>query len=1108
MRCQACQTENPSSNKHCFECGAPLNHACPQCGTQNPAAAKFCTECGNNLSPQGSHPATDASPVAAGPEEGERKTITVLFADIQDSMKLIESLDPEDARALVDPAIEIMVDVIRRFDGRVVQSTGDGIFALFGAPIGHEDHASRAIYAALELQERIRGYADSLREAGRAPILLRIGVNTGEMVVRSVRTGDARADYTPIGHSTSLASRLQALATAGAIVVGDQTRRLSEDFFQFRTLDPRDIKGVSHPVVAHEVVGLGPVRTRLEAAARRGLLRFVGREREIAELNQAFELARAGRGQIVEVVGEAGVGKSRLFHQFKTALSGDVRVLETSGIAHAERWVYLPVVELLQKYFDLQRGDDAERRREKIWRRISTLDSDLLDTLPYLHSLLGVPDADDPMAQKDREFRKQRTQDALKRLLIRESLAGPLLLIFEDLHWFDSESLELLKVLADSLAGLPVLMLVNDRPQFEHGLRAKSYYRQIWLNPLDSGDAEEILETLLTNAAELRPFQDMIIRKSEGNPLFIEEIVRALFENGTIVREGDRVRVTREEADISIPATIEGIISARLDQLPPQEKSLLQALAVIGEEVPLPVALHALGRPHDELVASLARLQSAEFIFERPSATHTEYIFKHALIHDVAYKSVLQERRRVLHGKAAEAIEALYADRLDDHLGKLVRHYRMSGNGPKTVHYLHQAGQHAYERSAVAEALSHFNSALETIAKLPSDRAITELEIALQISLGNSLMSTGGFAATGTAKAFERARELCGRVGDSSQLVPALFGLWAFHNFGGKLGAARELGKELLALAERRRDPATQLMAHTSLGITLAYSGMLASALEHCTQGTAVFGPRQPLPAFLAQARSSCQTWLAQLLALTGRADAALREIKQAIEFARESKQTVALHNALIGAGVVGAVLADSAAAKASSQELLELCRQEGFPGGLSWAQIQLGYATVLEGAPDAGIEHMLRGLAAVRATGARASLAQGHCWLADAYLSAGRPADASGALAEAFAVMEEIGERMFEAELHRVEGEIALCANPADYGGAERAFRAALATARNSGAALWELRAATSLGDLMLRQGRHEEAANTLVPVFASLPDAGFANLRRARAVLDRLDV
>ncbi len=1021
-------------------------------------------------------------------------------------MDLLESLDPEDARRLVDPALEIMVEVVRRFDGRVVQSTGDGIFALFGAPIAHGDDPQRAIYAALELQDRIRRYSDSLRESGRLPLFVRVGVNTGEVVVRSVRTDEARVEYTPIGHPTSLAARLQSLATPGAVVVGDQTRKLSEGFFQFRALAPRTIKGVSQPVIAYEVIDVGPLRTRLEAAARRGLVKFVGRDAELNEMKRAFERAQSGQGQIVGVVGDAGIGKSRLFHQFKATSGGGFKLLETSGIAHAKGWVYLPLVELLQKYLDLQPADDAEKRRHKIKSRLADLDPGLADTVPYLNALLGVPEADDPTAGMDRQLRKQRTLDAIKRLLVRDSLAQPLLIIFEDLHWFDTESLEFLRLLADSLANLRILMLVNHRPEFTHPSAGKSYYRQLRLDPLEANPAEELLSALLTDADELRPFKKLIIEKSEGNPLFIEEIVRALFENGTILREGDRVHVTRAHAEISIPATVEGIVASRIDRLPPEEKSLLQALAVIGEEFPLPVALHALEKPEDELLKSLASLQSAEFIYERPTVAHTEYTFKHALIHDVAYKSVLQERRKALHGRTAEAIEALCANRLEDHLDKLVHHYRLSGNGPKTVHYLHQAGQHAYERSAVSEALTHFNAALETVRQLPSDAATAELELALQISLGNSLMSTGGFAAEGVMKSFERARELCRLVGDSSQLVPALFGLCVFHNFGGKLKAAQELGEELLSIAERRQDPAAILMAHTSLGITMTYSGELRRALEHCTQGASVFSPAQRLPAFLAQARSSCCTWLAQVLALTGRPEPALRVSNEAVAAARESRQTVALANALIGAGVVTAVLGDAAAAKAWSEELIGLAQQEAFALPAAWGHIQHGYALALEGKIGPGIPQMLEGLVTVHAARALAALAQSYCWLAESYATGGQAEDARKALAEAFAAMENTGERLFESELHRVSGEVALLSDPPDSKAAERCFRIAIDTARNSGAKLLELRSAASLAALLSQQGRRDEAVQALAPVYASLPETDIADRRRASSMLAQL--
>jgi class 3 adenylate cyclase/tetratricopeptide (TPR) repeat protein len=1056
-----------------------------------------------------SHPAPEPTPSAdTGVDDGERKTITVLFADIQNSMDLLEALDPEEARKLVDPALELMVEVIRRFDGRVVQSTGDGIFALFGAPVANEDHPQRAVYAGLELQERIHRYSESLRDSGRPPVAVRVGVNTGEVVVRSVRTDDARVEYTPIGHPTSLASRLQSLATPGSVVVGTQTRKLCEGFFRFNALSPRAIKGVSQPVTAYEVVEPGPVRTRLEAAARRGLVKFVGRQAELNELRRALMLARSGRGQIVGVVGEAGLGKSRLFHQFKTAAGGEWKLLETSGLAHAERWVYLPLVELLQKYFDLQRSDSADQRREKIGMRIATLDPGLLDALPYLNEVLGVPEADDPIAGMDRQLRKRRTLEAIKRLLVRESLAQPLLLIFEDLHWFDSESVEFLNLLADSLATLPILMLVSHRPEFSSLSHSKSYYRQLRLDALEKNQAEDMLSGLLTEAVELRPLRELIIRKSAGNPLFIEEIVQALFESGSIAREADRIKVIQPHAEISIPATIEAIIASRIDRLGPEHKSLLQALAVIGEEFPLPVASQALGKSEGELLTSLAPLQSAEFIYERPTVAQTEFIFKHALIHEVAYKSMLHERRQAIHGRTAQVIETLYHDRLGDHLDQLVRHYRLSGNGPKTVHYLHQAGQHAYERSAVAEALVHFNSALEVVRKLPAEVAIAELELAVQISLGNSLMSIGGFAAEGVAKAFERARELCRLIRDSSQLVPALFGLWAFHNFGGRLRDAQELGEELLAIAGRTQDPATQLMAHTSLGITFTYAGKLGRALEHCTQGVSVFSPEQQLPAFLAQTYSSCRTWLAQIYALMGRPESAQRVGEQTVAAARESRQKVALSNALVGAGVVAAVLADAAATLARSDELIAVAKREGFVLPLAWAQIQHGYGLALQGQAGPGIAQILEGLATIHGARVLRTVAQSQCWLAEAYLAAGQPRDARKALADGLAAMEETGDRLFEPELHRVQGEIALRDEPPDPESAERSFQVAIDRARESGAKLWELRAAASLAALLVKQDRHLEAGARLAPIYASLEASDVADLRRARAMLDQLGV
>jgi class 3 adenylate cyclase len=404
---------------------------------------------------------------------GERKTVTALFADIKGSMELMEDLDPEEARGIVDPALKLMIDAVHRYDGYIVQSTGDGIFALFGAPLAHEDHPQRALHAALRMQDEVRRYADRQRAEGRAPLQIRVGVNTGEVVVRSIATGDGKSEYTPIGHTANLAARMQTLANPGSTVIAESTRKLIEGYFTLKSLGASRIKGVAEPVEVFEVTGLGPLRTRLQRAAGRGLTKFVGREREMEALKHAAEQAKGGRGQIAAAMAEPGVGKSRLFFEFKATSQSGWMVLETFSISHGKASAYLPVIDLLRNYFRIANEDDERTRREKVAGKITILDRSLEDTLPYLFSLLGIVEGDDPLAQMDGQIKKRRTLEAIKRIILRESLNQPLMVIFEDLHWIDEQTQELLNLLADSIGTAKFLLLVNYRPEYSHPWNAR-----------------------------------------------------------------------------------------------------------------------------------------------------------------------------------------------------------------------------------------------------------------------------------------------------------------------------------------------------------------------------------------------------------------------------------------------------------------------------------------------------------------------------------------------------------------------------------------------------------------------------------------------------------
>ena len=584
MRCTKCGTESTTSRKFCAACGSPLSRRCPKCGAENAPSSAFCEDCGTALAGNAA-PAATSSPQAAStapdfrvtPEqpagdalEGERKTVTALFADIKGSTELMRDLDPEEARAIVDPVLQLMMAAVHRYGGYVAQSTGDGIFALFGAPVAHEDHPQRALHAALAMQEELRRYAERLRAEGKIPVEARVGVNTGEVVVRTIETG-GHTEYTPVGHVTNLAARMQTVAPAGSIAASEATQRLCEGYFTFRDLGRMEVKGLSEPINVYEVVSAGPLRSHFELAARRGLTRFVGREREMAAMAGALEQARAGHGQIVAAVGEAGAGKSRLMYEFKATIPDGCKVLEAYSVSHGKASAWLPVIELLKSYFEIADEDDDRRRSEKVEAKARGLDPALAETLPYILSLLGIADAATSLAMMDAGIRRRRTLEAIKRIIIRESLKQPLVVIFEDLHWIDPETQELLDLLVDGIASARILMLVNYRPEYHHAWGNRTCYTQLRLDPLGGQSADEMLHALLGGDASLQSLKRLIIEKTQGNPFFMEEIVRALVEQGVLVRNG-ATRLTKPLTEIHVPPTVHGILASRIDALPASEK--------------------------------------------------------------------------------------------------------------------------------------------------------------------------------------------------------------------------------------------------------------------------------------------------------------------------------------------------------------------------------------------------------------------------------------------------------------------------------------------------------------------------------------------------------
>ena len=647
--------------------------------------------------------------------EGERKQVTVLFADLKGSTELIRDLDPEAAQTLLDPALQRMMDAVHRFEGTVNQVLGDGIMALFGAPVAHEDHAVRACYAGLAMQAAMRRYAEEVRRSHGLEMQMRVGLNSGEVVVRAIGN-DLHMDYSAVGQTTHLAARMEQLATPGSIRLTAATLRLVEGLVQVNALGRFPVRGLPEPVEVFELVGASAVRRRLQAAAARGLTRFVGRQQELAALQQALEQAGAGHGQIVAVVGEAGVGKSRLVYEFvHSHHTQGWSVLESASVSYGKATPYFPVIDLLKRYSHIDDHDDTRTIRAKLTGQVLTLDAALQDVIPALLSLLDALPDDSPFRQLDPAQRRQRTLTALKRVLLRESQVQPLLLVCEDLHWIDTETQALLDSLVESLPTAQLLLLVNYRPEYQHGWGSKTYYTQLRLDPLPPMSADEFLHALLGDDASLKPLTHLLIARTGGNPFFLEESVRTLVETGVLQGERGAYHLGQALQTIQVPATVQAVLAARIDRLPPEEKGLLQTAAVIGNEVPLPLLQAIADMPEEVLHRSLAHLQATEFLYETRLFPECEYTFKHALTHEVAYGGLLQERRRALHARIVEALEALAGDRVAEQVERLAHHALRGEVWDKALAYCRQAGEKAMARSAHREAVGYFEQALSAL---------------------------------------------------------------------------------------------------------------------------------------------------------------------------------------------------------------------------------------------------------------------------------------------------------------------------------------------------------------------------------------------------------
>jgi len=996
MKCPKCQFENPEGLTFCGKCSAKLEKVCPKCNFSNPSNFIYCGKCGifleepkevlsiNYSEPKSYTPKFLADKILTmrSSIEGERKLVTVLFADVANYTAMSEKLDPEEVHQIMDGCFKILMDEIHKYEGTINQFTGDGVMALFGAPVAHEDHAQRACYAALSIQKAINGYGEWVKNQYRLGFKMRIGLNSGPVVVASIGD-DLRMDYTAIGDTTNLASRMQSTAKPGTILVSGHTHRLARDFLEFEPLGKIAVKGKEEPQEAFELLKVGKVKTRIGASAAKGLTRFVGRQNSMAALMEAYEKVRSGSGQVVGIVGEAGVGKSRLLLEFKDRLpQNEFTYLEGRCIHFGGAIAYLPVLDILRSYFGMVEGESELIIRNRMVERVLQLDEKLQGILIPLEDILSLKVEDEDYLRLEPKQRRDRIFEALRDLLVRESQNRPLVLAVEDLHWIDKTSEELLDYFIGWLANVRILLILLQRPEYTNRWGSKSYFNRIGLDQLTLKSSAELVEAILGRGEVAPEIRDLILNRAAGNPLFMEELTHTLLENGSIQKKENQYVLMRNPSDLQVPDTIQGIIAARMDRLEENLKKIMQVASVIGREFAFRI-LQAISGMREELKTHLLNLQGLEFIYEKSLFPELEYIFKHALTQEVAYNSLLLKRRKEIHEKIGSAIEDLYAERMEEFYEMLAYHYSRSDSLEKALQYLRLSASKATRNNSLWEALRFYKDSLSILKQMPETNLKKKERIEVIISMMPIVRNLGFpedpmeilqdaerlceefqdkrsmaliYSYTGMYYSFkgnltlgrsylEQSLSEAEKVSDLNILGPLAYGLFANYIIEGNYIRVADIAPRIIRLLEEKHreledfgTPANLYATlHTQYGLSLAALGDLERWENFCKRGVSL----------AREAGHLFSIGLAEMFygisaAWRGREEKAIEHLQRSIENFEKSQGTLLLPNAWSHMGLAYYFIGNTSKALECMDKALEMQVASGLPFMMSLHHISL----------------------------------------------------------------------------------------------------------------------------------------------------------------------
>jgi class 3 adenylate cyclase/tetratricopeptide (TPR) repeat protein len=1035
-----------------------------------------------------------AGPIFAAPEpaqrsEAERRQLTVMFVDLVGSTTLSAQLDPEDMREVIRAYQNAVAGEIARFDGHVAKFMGDGVLAYFGWPRAHEDDAERAVRAGLEVVRAMAGIASPHGQL----LAVRIGIATGLVVVGDLIGEGAAQEQAVVGDTPNLAARLQALATPGQVVIAEATRRLLDAGFDLEDLGGRPLKGIADPVAAFAVAGEQPTASRFEAKSGPALLPMVGRDQELALLLERWTQAKAGEGQGVLLVAEAGIGKSRLTRAMLDALADEphTRIRYQCSPYHADSALW-PVIQQLTRAAGIATDDPSDARLDKLEALLARAGN---AAAPLIASLIGLDGGSrygplnvTPQAQR------ARTLDALVAQMLALARQQPVLVVLEDAHWVDPTTLEVMAQCLDRIADARVLILLTSRPDQQPDLAAHPHVTRLTLNRLGRAGAAAIVTRLSLGKALPAPVIDAIIARTDGVPLFVEELTKAILETG----------------ETTIPASLHDSLMARLDCIP-EVKKVAQMAACIGREFDFALLAAVADLAEPDLIAALDRLASAELIFRRGNPPAARYTFKHALVQDTAYQSLLKSRRQKLHALIAEVLEERLTEAGEAGPEVLARHLTDAGLAARAIPYWRRAGELAAERSANVEAIAHLSKGLELIATPPNASNHLEEELALRMAIGGPLMATKGFAAPEVERTYSRASALCDQLKRSAELFPALRGLWNCYFIRGELKRAYDLAERLVALAEEEGAPLRRALSRRALGSTLFFLGRFADAAATLDQGVAlddaVAAWEDPSHLLLYAERAGVVSRLYSgwTLWFLGFPDRALQTVETGLALSQRLAHTSTIGFAHNYVATLHNLRGEFDAGRRHAEATIDLGREQPLPQCLADASICRGFALVGMGQQIEGIVELGAGLAAWDVIGARLQGTQFLGFLAEAHLGLGQFDDALVALDRAAETSAATGECLYQAELYRLRGSV--LAETGENAAATVWLLRAIDTARSQQAKSLELRAATSLARLWAEQGDRQKAHDLLAPAYGLFTE-GFetGDLKAAKALLDEL--